>query len=538
TTVTFCLTVNSWNTTNANWLHGIVPNFGAGWDQSTLVANPPAPCGTGGGTWGWYNSVQGTATTALGPQGPGYFYDLDNDGNPGNNFGDFCTGPWTFCWTITTVTGAACVNGIDCSLLINTFGDSETGGWSSSGCTTDPIVAGAPAVIQSCAADAGIGGPMSVCTTSPITDLFAQLTGTPDVGGTWTAPGNVPHSGSLDPAFDVSGDYTYTVGTLIPPCNASSVVTVSISSQPSAGNDGTLALCTSSAQTPLFNSLGGTPDAGGSWSGPGGASTGTVDPAIDAPGVYTYTVTATAPCVNASANITLSINPSPNAGADGALAVCSDGALVTLFNSLNGSPSAGGTWTDPNGVVSNGDFTPGTSTPGAYTYIVIGVSPCPMSTAVVSVTQNNAPNAGTNSAAAICDNIGPTSLVALLGGTPDAGGTWMDANAQPVADPIDPSAYASGTFTYMAPGIAPCANAQAALTLTISQQPSAGGAGALVLCEGAAPVDLFTAMGGAPSPGGTWTDPNGVITSNIFDPATDIAGDYTYTVAATPPCSD
>ena len=63
-TVTFCLTVNTWNTTNANWLQGVVASFGPGWDMNTLVpGTPPGTIGGSGGTWGWYDSVTGTAPT-------------------------------------------------------------------------------------------------------------------------------------------------------------------------------------------------------------------------------------------------------------------------------------------------------------------------------------------------------------------------------------------------------------------------------------------------------------------------------------------
>ncbi|MCU0320348.1 MAG: hypothetical protein MUE88_09775, partial [Flavobacteriales bacterium] len=35
-TVTFCLTITGWNSTSANWFHGVSATFGAGWDLSTL----------------------------------------------------------------------------------------------------------------------------------------------------------------------------------------------------------------------------------------------------------------------------------------------------------------------------------------------------------------------------------------------------------------------------------------------------------------------------------------------------------------------
>lgn len=99
-TVTFCVTVSGWSLNNSNWFHGIIADLGAGWDMSTLVPGTAPPTVGGNGTWGWYNSVPGTNPGGAdqGPQGPGFFFDLDNDGDPGNNFGDYSgTGPWTFC---------------------------------------------------------------------------------------------------------------------------------------------------------------------------------------------------------------------------------------------------------------------------------------------------------------------------------------------------------------------------------------------------------------------------------------------------------
>ena len=43
-TVQICFTVNDFNQTSQNWLHGIEYAFGPGWDLSSLVATPPAEC--------------------------------------------------------------------------------------------------------------------------------------------------------------------------------------------------------------------------------------------------------------------------------------------------------------------------------------------------------------------------------------------------------------------------------------------------------------------------------------------------------------
>ena len=67
--------------------------------------------------------------------------------------------------------------------------------------------------------------------------------------------------------------------------------------QPNAGTNGTLTICAGSTVTAaqLFAQLGGTPNAGGSWS-----------PTLAGAGVYTYTVAAIAPCtINATATVTV-----------------------------------------------------------------------------------------------------------------------------------------------------------------------------------------------------------------------------------------
>jgi len=535
-TVTFCFTVTSWNTTNANWFHGISASFGPGWDMTTLVPGaPPATAGGSAGTWGWFNSVQGTAGTNIGPQGPGFFFDLNNDGNAGNNFGDFSTGSWTFCWTISVLSPPACVNGLSLSVNFNTFSDSETGSWGSAACNLDAIPTSNPAVIQACSANAGTNGAVTLCSASPPSVLFTALGGTPQAGGAWTNPSGAAHSGVLDPSTDAAGNYTYTVTANAPPCSQTATIAVTINPQPNAGIDGATTTCASSAAFNLLSSLGGAPMPGGTWTGPSGASTGTFNPSVDAAGIYTYTITGTPPCTDASASVTVTVNPTPNAGGDGSLTLCSNGAPASLFSSLMGTPSPGGTWTGPGGAM-NGTFTPGTNSAGPYTYTVNGIAPCPNSSATVIVTVNQLPDAGTNAAATLCESAGATVLTSLLGGTPGAGGTWTDPSGQAIGANITPATASTGDYTYSITGAAPCPSASATLALTINAQPNAGSNSTVNLCTASAPIDLFSSLGGTPDAGGAWSGPGGPLGNTTFTPGTSAPGAYTYTIQAQAPC--
>jgi len=535
-TVTFCLTVTGWNSTNANWFHGVSATFGPGWNLSTLTPGPPPPtCGGSGGTWGWYNAVQGTAGTNIGQQGPGFFFDLNNDGVPGNNFGDFCVGAtnWQFCWTISVLNPPACVNGLNLGVSFNTFGDSETGSWGSSGCGNDPIVPSLPAVISACNVNAGGGSSPSFCTTGAPVGLASLLTGAPNPGGSWTAPNGAAHGPTFNPALDLPGTYTYTVGT--PPCTAQSQVQISVAAPPNAGSNATLNVCSSSAQTALLPLLGGAAP-GGTWTGPTGTPfNGTLDPGVNVSGNYTYLLTGTAPCPNASATVSVNITPAPSAGGDAAATFCSSSAPVDLFSLLTGSPDAGGSWTSPGGLPIGGSFDPGTDVPGTYTYTVASLVPPCSDQATVQITVIDPPIAGSDAALVLCSSSTPTVLLPLLGGAAP-GGTWTGPTGGPFNGTLDPGVNVSGDYTYLLTGTAPCPSASATVNVNITPAPSAGGDAAVTVCSTAPPFGLFDALLGAPDAGGAWTGPGGAASPPLIDPAVAVAGIYTYTIAAAVPC--
>ena len=537
-TVNFCITVSFWNTTSANWFHGLVPTFGAGWDMATFLPGPPpATLGPSTGTWGWWPICTGTAITAIGPVGPGWFFDLDNNGIPGDNFGDFVNGVanWQFCWDITVASGAACVNGADLSVTANIYADSETGSWGSAACSGDPNPVLA-ATAECCQADAGIGGPGTLCDVGPIVDLFTLLGGTPDPGGTWSDPLGGASSGIIDPVVALPGMYTYTVTSLVPPCSVQSVITISIGGQPDAGVPSIVQLCSTSPAIDLFTQLGGTPNVGGTWTDPGGGAAGALfTPGISVPGIYTYTLVATPPCVNAISTVQVIVNAPPDAGSDAAIALCTNGMPADLFTVLLGSPDLGGSWSGP-GALPGGVFDPLAGIPGVYTYTVAGIPPCANAQATVTVSITAQPDAGVDVAIIVCVLAPAFDLFGQLGGTPIAGGAWTGPGGLVFAGIFIPGTSTPGVYTYTVTAPPPCSPASATVTVTTATSADAGVDGNITLCSNDPSIALFAALGGAPDPGGSWTDPFGSPWNGTFDPGLDLDGVYTYSVTALAPC--
>ncbi|MEP4882259.1 gliding motility-associated C-terminal domain-containing protein, partial [Maribacter dokdonensis] len=337
-------------------------------------------------------------------------------------------------------------------------------------------------VIEHDPPNAGSDGTLNICEGETFTnaDLFAQLTGSPDAGGTWTDNGD--------------GTHTYTVAATAPcAVDDESIVTVVEQAKPYAGGDGTLNICEGETFTnaDLFAQLTGSPDTGGTWTDNGD-------------GTHTYTVAATSPCtIDDESIVTIVGHAQPNAGIDGTLNICQGETFsnADLFAQLTGSPDTGGTWTD------NGD--------GTHTYTVAATSPCTVDDeSIVTVVEQAQPNAGSDGTLNICQGSSFTNadLFAQLTGSPDTGGTWTDNG--------------DGTYTYTVAATAPCVVDDESIVTVVEQaQPNAGIDGTLNICEGETftNADLFAQLAGSPDTGGTWID-NG-------------DGTHTYTVAATAPCT-
>lgn len=170
------------------------------------------------------------------------------------------------------------------------------------------------------AATAGLNNTVETCNDQgPTVDLFTQLLGTPDLGGSWTFNGTA-HSNIFNPVTDACGTYVYSVPGLggCPP--AAAEIEVDCSNPPNAGsvnaNNDTLNLCYNDTLQFLQPLVSGEQQTG-IWISPAGFQIGsyndTINPSLNGTGRYGYVVIGD-PCPNDTSFVTIILWGNPDDG--------------------------------------------------------------------------------------------------------------------------------------------------------------------------------------------------------------------------------
>jgi gliding motility-associated-like protein len=136
TVVELCVTMTNWNgnAQGSNWMEGFGLTLGAGWTIVTPITPPNDADGDASGTWIWVESVTSDATGLT--AGPGYFFEGPTgptDGNPGNDWGDYCMNGdcvWTFCAELTS----SGVSGESLDIGVTPYSDGSMGSWGTEMC--------------------------------------------------------------------------------------------------------------------------------------------------------------------------------------------------------------------------------------------------------------------------------------------------------------------------------------------------------------------------------------------------------------------
>lgn len=186
TTVQFNYTITGWDIgASCNWLAGIVPSWGSGWDPASFVRtlNPVPAAGDIGDTWGWWTKnpmIHNVSGANINPNSGAWIYCnnkpngvctgintnvdwgdgciADNWGHFGCNAGCDAVGYAALTWNVgfrltTRATAALCaVAASDLSVNVKTYADGEIGSWTSIGCMAD--IAATNGFVQACCIDA------------------------------------------------------------------------------------------------------------------------------------------------------------------------------------------------------------------------------------------------------------------------------------------------------------------------------------------------------------------------------------------------
>ena len=341
-------------------------------------------------------------------------------------------------------------------------------------------------------------------------------------------------------------------------CNTTSCASVTInvnseSTTPSSITASANPVCTGTTVTLSVN--GGSLGAGASWEWYSGSCGGTyvglgTSVSVSPSATTVYYVRAEGACnTTACASVTLTVNTesvAPSSVSASTNPVC-EGNPTDLTMS-GGTLGAGASWVWYEGGCGSGTSVGTGSTitvnpTVSTTYYVRAEGSCNTTgCASVAITVTSGANAGTDGTIDVCYGSMSFDMFTILGGSPDAGGIWIDGSGNTVSSIFDPSTQTSGVFTYTVTGSGSCGDDSSTVTVTVNPLPTVSftgldstycgsGGDYIVLTGNQAPNGTFTGTDVTDNTNGTanflpqntgtytitytYTDGNGCIASDV-----------------------
>lgn len=246
----------------------------------------------------------------------------------------------------------------------------------------------------------------------------------------------------------------------------------------------------------------------------------------DTPGdhAFVYTVTDNFGCTY-DTTITVTVNPAFNANAGPDQTICNNAVQLSASVQNSSGQAMSYTWSPPEGLsnpnTANPSALPDNTTTYTLTAYVTGHPEC-SDTDEITISLDPGVNPGQDTAISVCMYPPSFDMVTMLGGTPNAGGTWV-YNGQPVPAIFDPTTSPAGVYTYTVTSDLGCSgSADLTITLLDATDPLCCGivdAGPeAVLCQ----LDhgLTASIGNTGT--GSWSGPAGYAFANASDPQTTV----------------
>lgn len=210
---------------------------------------------------------------------------------------------------------------------------------------------------------------------------------------------------------------------------------------------------------------------------------------------------------------------------------------VTQFTPTIGADADSSIWggTQPDGLSLNGDtaiFYADQAGTYPFTYAVTDNFGCTYDTTItVTVNPQITVNAGND--VTLCN--GPGQFFAFAGNTSGQPISWSWSPTAGLSNPniANPTVQVTSETVYTVTGFItghPECAVSDQVTAFLDPGLDPGTDSSITVCAYPPIFDMTTMLGGTPQPGGVWTDANNNVVPANFDPSTDAAGTYTYTL--------